>query len=152
PARIALAFAASSVMLIKYTDDNGYLCDQTRFSRAREVRLLRGFIMQYPRCSRSARRGFTLIELMGVISILGGLIGLLLASLPKVREPAARLQCQNNLHQIALALQSYHNAKGALPPSYLFDPTLAGRQSGANTRRFDRPPPDRFQLPQGPGW
>ena len=81
------------------------------------------------------RQAFTLVELLVVIAIIGVLVGLLLPAVQAAREAARRSQCQNQMKQIGLALQSYHDAKGQLP---------AGE--------FWIQDPNRLPSPGIPGW
>ena len=67
-------------------------------------------------CKAKGRRGFTLIELLVVISIIAILIALLLPAIQQARESARRTQCRTNLKQMALAVHTFHDKTGFLPP------------------------------------
>jgi prepilin-type N-terminal cleavage/methylation domain-containing protein/prepilin-type processing-associated H-X9-DG protein len=66
--------------------------------------------------NRSKQAGFTLVELLVVLAILGVLISLFVGAVIRIHESASRIRCASNLRQIGLAVHQYHDTLGQLPP------------------------------------
>jgi len=78
------------------------------------------------------QRGFTLVELLVVIAIIGILVALLLPAVQAARESARRTQCTNNLKQLTLALQTYHDSVKTFPPGKITPGGCCGTASFSN--------------------
>ncbi|MFM8802310.1 MAG: DUF1559 domain-containing protein [Planctomycetia bacterium] len=86
------------------------------------------------------RRGFSLVELLVVVAIIGGLVGLLLPAVQAARESARRSQCSNNLRQVGIAMHTFVDGRRHFPSGYQADTASSARDT------------DTFDAPPGTGW
>ncbi|MCA9016118.1 MAG: DUF1559 domain-containing protein [Planctomycetaceae bacterium] len=84
-------------------------------------RFMQTRIIHFRKQSSVQRPGFTILELLVVMAIIGLLVGLILPAVNSARESARRLQCVNHLHQIGTALHHYHDVYRRLPAGWRFD-------------------------------
>ena len=98
----------------------------------------------------SSRRGFSLIELLVVIAVIAVLVAVLLPAVQQAREAARRTQCKNNLKQLGVAMNNYHETTAAFPPFFSSrrgNPArIADLDKGANWLVFLLPYLDRQNL------
>lgn len=87
----------------------------------------------YPNSSRVSQHGFTLVELLVVITIIGILIALLLPAVQSAREAARMMQCSNNMKQLGVGFHNFECANGGFPPRRWGDATAAGVNGGGRT-------------------
>jgi prepilin-type N-terminal cleavage/methylation domain-containing protein len=93
--------------------------------------------------SSVARRqigGFTIVELLVSLSVIGILLALILPAVQAAREAARRIGCQNNLRQLGIAIQSYLDSAGCYPPGriLLYDPRYAGGKPPCSSPTVDK--------------
>lgn len=85
-----------------------------------------------PHKSQLSRRGLTILELLVVFAVIAVLVALILPAVQAARESARRVECSNHLKQIGIALHSYHELLGALPPGWRDDHLMHSAYAWSN--------------------
>ena len=111
-----VGFVAFDIARIKRTRSR--LADD---SRGRSLRRQGDIMSIGTRSTGRSHAGFTMIELMVVIAIIGLLAALLLPAVQAAREAARATQCFNNLRQLGIALHSYHDSHSCFPPAVVWN-------------------------------
>lgn len=89
--------------------------------------------------SCQSRMGFTLVELLVSLALIGVLVALLLPAVQRARTAARGIQCRNNLKQVALALHQFHETHGAFPPARIIEYQYAPVDENADRQGLDEP-------------